>query len=484
MSARHRVVVIGGGIGGLTAATRLAARGFSVDLFEQHPTLGGKMSRRTFDGCTFDTGPSLLTMPFVFESFFSSVGTSLAQELTLTRIDPQCRYHWSDGSTLNAHDSIDALSASISAIDAADGLAVRSYLAQAARVYEATKDVFIFNDFAGVGEFFKRRNLPLLRHLRAMRFTQRLHDLHASTFCDPRIVQLFDRFATYNGSSPYLAPATLMVIPHVEFAFGAWYPMGGMYTVAEAYERVARRHGVRIHCSTGVQRILHRDRRVTGVALADGTIVEADHVISNCDEYLTRTMLLDEPRTAPTDRSCSGYVMMMSVDAAGHALKHHNVFFSDNYRREFDDIFSKRVHPTDMTIYLSRSSHTDPSQAVAGRENWFLLMNAPATSEPPPERYADQVLTRLRTFGIDSHVRQMEIMTPSDIERNTMSFHGALYGSSSNSMFSAFLRPRIRSTRVRNLWYVGGSAHPGGGVPLVTISGMLASDLISTSTPL
>ncbi len=484
MSAPRGVVVIGGGIGGLTAATRLAARGFSVDLFEQQPMLGGKMSRRSFDGCTFDTGPSLLTMPFVFEEFFASVGTSLEQELSLVRIDPQCKYHWSDGSTLSAHDSIDELSAAFATFNADDANAVRAYMEHARRVYESTKDVFIFNDFAGIVEFFKWRNLPLLAELRSLRFTQTLHNLHAEYFRDERIIQLFDRFATYNGSSPYLAPATLMVIPHVERAFGAWYPIGGMYTVAEAYERVARRHGVRIHTSTSVHRILQRNGRVQGVALVDGTIVEANHVISNCDEYLTRTMLLGETRKEPTDRSCSGYVIMMSVDKSLHGLAHHNVFFSNDYRNEFNDIFSKRVLPADMTVYLSRSCHTDPPQAAPDRENWFLLMNAPATSDAAPERYADQVLARLRTFGVDPNVRHIETMTAADIERNTMSYRGALYGSSSNSMFSAFLRPRMRSTRVRNLWYVGGSAHPGGGVPLVTISGMLASDRISQSTPL
>jgi len=481
MSTQRRVVVVGGGIGGLTAATRLAERGYSVDLFEQNPTLGGKMGRRSFDGCVFDTGPSLLTMPFVFEQFFASVGTSLAQELSLVRVDPQCHYRWANGSALNAHDSLDALSAAIAAIDPADGRAVRAYMDHARRVYECTKDVFIFNDFAGVGEFFKRRNLPLLSELRTLRFTQTLHKLHTEYFHDARIVQLYDRFATYNGSSPYLAPATLMVIPHVEFAFGAWYPMGGMYSVAEAFERVARRHGVHIHTSTGVRRILHRNKRVTGVELADGTQVDAEHVISNCDEFLTRTMLLGEHRPEPTDRSCSGYILLLSVEKADFGLEHHNVLFSSDYRREFDSIFAKGVLPSDMTIYLSRSSASDPSQATSDRENWFVLVNAPATSAPAPSDFADTILARMKQFGINPSIRQMETITSADLERTTMSHRGALYGSSSNSMFSAFLRPRLRSARVQNLWYVGGSAHPGGGVPLVTISGMLASDLISTS---
>lgn len=171
--------------------------------------------------------------------------------------------------------------------------------------------------------------------------------------------------------------------------------------------------------------------------------------------------------------------MLMSVNASENGLAHHNVLFSSNYRQEFADIFERRLLPHDMTIYISRSSHTDPTQAAADRENWFVLVNAPSTSDAAPIEYADRVLARMKDFGIDPSIRQMEVITSADIERNTASYRGALYGSSSNSMFSAFLRPRLRSTRVRNLWYVGGSAHPGGGVPLVTISGMLASDLIS-----
>lgn len=477
-----RIVVIGGGIGGLAAATRLAHRGFSVDLFEQHPTVGGKMGRHVLDGCTFDTGPSLITMPFVFEQFFASVGTSLERELTLTRIDPQCHYRWADGTRIAVRDSIDEFSEAIASIHPADGKAVRTYMERAQRVYEATKDVFIFNAFDGIGEFFKPRNLPLLPKLPSLRFTQTLHELHREMFTDARVVQLFDRFATYNGSTPYRAPATLMVIPYVEFAFGAWYPQGGMYAMAEAFERVARRNGVRIHTSTMVQRILVDRTRIAGVQLADGSTVVCDHVISNMDTHLTQTMLLGNNVQQPRERSMSGVVVLMSVRADDHGLGHHNVLFGTNYQEEFNDIVARERYATDMTIYIARSCHTDPTQAPPGVENWFTLINAPATTNEPPTDYVDRIIERMSLYGVHPHVRAQHVFTPTDLAARTMSYRGALYGASSNSMFSAFLRQRQRSSQVKNLWYVGGSAHPGGGVPLVTISGMIASDLITKAT--
>jgi phytoene desaturase len=480
MSSARRVVVIGGGIGGLVCAARLAKRGYHVSLFEQNATIGGKMSRASFDGCTFDVGPSLLTMPFVLDDFFREMGTSINDELTLIPIDPACHYRWSDGTQLDLPFNHEAIPDAIGALSPRDRDAVARYITEARFVYEATKDVFIFSPFGGVKEFFRPRNFPLLGALPRLRLTRSLHNVHASTFKDPRVVQLFDRFATYNGSSPYLAPATLMVIPWVEFGFGAWYPMGGMYAIAEAIARVGERVGVEITTSSPVRRIIIDERRTArGVELEDGTIVTADHVVSNADVHITRTRLLGEHLPPTQDLSCSGFVMLCSVEKGAWGLAHHNVLFSDDYQREFADIFERKILPGEPTIYIARSSRTDQSQAAEGRENWFILVNAPSVSGGVASDYAQVVLQRLEAFGIRPDVREMYVRTSADMAREWSTEGGALYGASSNSMFSAFLRPRQRSSQHRNLWYVGGSAHPGGGIPLVTISGSIAADLIT-----
>ena len=486
-----QTIVIGAGIGGLATATLLARHGHDVTLLEQADQVGGKMGRTAFDGCTFDTGPSLITMPFVLDAWFRHAGTSLADEVELLPIDPACHYRWSDGSRLDIPFDEQGVPEAIGGLCPPDADSMRTYLRHAATVYNATKDVFIFSAFKGFREFVSPRNIGLLPLLPKLRFTQSLHDFHASMFTDRRVVQLMDRFATYNGSSPYMAPATLAVIPHVEFRYGAWYPRGGIYAIAEAFARVATRNGVSIRLGEGAATIEHDGRRVRGVVTTNGERLAASTVVSNVDVHITRTALLGEHETPPSDPSTSGFVLLLSVAKADHGLRHHNVLFSDDYRQEFDDIVGRRVPAKDMTIYIARSCHTDGSQSLGDRENWFVLVNAPATGHASGtwhtirDRYAEAVLTRLRRFGIDPTIRAMEIRTPDDMVRMWSADRGSLYGASSNSMFSAFLRPRQRSTRFPNLWYVGGSAHPGGGIPLVTTSGILAAEgILNTSFPI
>lgn len=477
-----RSIVVGAGLGGLTTATLLARHGHTVTVLEQSDQPGGKMGRATFDGCTFDTGPSLITMPFVLDAFFRHAGTSLQEQLDLIPIDPACHYRWSDGTRLDIPFDAQGIPNAVGQISPSDVIPMQRYLDHSATIYRATKDVFIFSAFDGFVEFVKPRNLHLLPVLPRLRFTQTMHGLHRSTFHDRRIVQLMDRFATYNGSSPYRAPATLAVIPHVEFAYGAWYPRGGIYAIAEAFARVASMHGVDIRYRTAVQRIDHDGRRIRGVVTADGERIDADLVVSNVDAHITRTSLLGESLPEPSDPSTSGFIMLMSVDRRDMGLRHHNVLFSDDYRQEFTDIVDRRVPANDMTIYIARSAHTDDTQAPPDRENWFVLVNAPATGrrdgtwQQTAPAYAERVLQRMRRFGIDPSIREMQLRTPDDMVRMWSADRGSLYGQSSNSMFSAFLRPRQRSKRFPNLWYVGGSAHPGGGVPLVTTSGMLAAE--------
>lgn len=483
-----RTIVIGAGIGGIVTASLLAKHGHHVTLLEQASQPGGKMGRTVLDDCTFDTGPSLITMPFVLDAFFRHAGTSLHDQLSLQRVDPACHYRWTDGTHLDVPFDHDAVADAIATVSPHDAHAMRAYLDHARRVYDATKDVFIFSAFDGFREFFKLRNARLLPALPSLRFTQTMHAMHTRMFTDARIVQLMDRFATYNGSSPYNAPATLAVIPHVEFAYGAWYPRGGVHAVALAMAGVAERHGVQTQYNTTVQRIVHDGRRVRGVALASGEVLEADHVVSNVDVHTTRTRLLGEHVTPPRDPSMSGFILLLSVDRADRGLRHHNVLFSNDYAREFHDIVERGVPADDMTIYIARSSHSDPTQAPLEKENWFVLVNAPATGSENGtwsalrEKYAERVLQRMRHYGLEPSIRAMEIRTPDDMVRMWSADRGSLYGRSSNSMFSAFLRPRQRSERFPNLWYVGGSAHPGGGVPLVTISGMLAAGAILNTT--
>jgi phytoene desaturase len=494
-ASSQKVAIVGGGIGGLVAAIQLAGKGHQVDLFEQDDRVGGKLNRVIFDGSTFETGPTLLTMPFVLDSVFTSVSAHREDYLTLVKVDPACQYRWTDGSRLDLPFELEDVITAIESFSPGQGASARAYLDHARRVYELTKDIFIFGEFDGLAELFKRRNLPLLPSLPLLRPFSTLHAHNASMFADKRLVQLFDRFATYNGSSPYRAPATLMVIPWVEIGFGAWYPRGGMHVVADALAQLAGELGVGIHLQTPVRRIRVENGRACGIELDRGIVHRADHVISNADVTVTRRALLGMDVKLPSDPSCSGLVLQISTDRQERALAQHNILFSDHYKSEFDAVERSDVPHPEATIYISRSFHADATPAAPERENWFVLVNAPARgsgSHPQDrapsvwhgraEEQAEIVLRRMEHFGLRPHIHAMNIRTPDSMAQQWSTDRGSLYGASSNTPWSAFLRPRQRSREVKNLWYVGGSAHPGGGIPLVATSGMIAAKLIHSSS--
>ena len=285
-----------------------------------------------------------------------------------------------------------------------------------------------------------------------------------------------------------------MVIPWVEIGFGAWYPEGGMHSIADGLERLAREVGVTIHLGMGVRRILVERGRACGLELADASTVSVDHVVSNADVWVTRHQLLGMNVKPPSDPSCSGLVLHLSTTRQDRSMAQHTILFSDDYRAEFDAVQSREFPDPGATVYISRSCAADPSLAASERENWFVLVNAPprgvgATTNTyekslwsgNEEQRAELVLRRMEQFGLRPHVHAMGIRTPDTMAREWSTDRGSLYGASSNTPWSAFLRPRQRSRDVQNLWYVGGSAHPGGGIPLVATSGMIAAERIITT---
>lgn len=491
LPADQRICIVGGGIGGLVAAIQLAYIGYRVDVFEQSDRVGGKCNVSTFDGCTFETGPTLVTMPFVMDEVFRRVGKSREDYIVLHPVDPACQYRWSDGSRLDMPFSLEDVIDNIEKFAPGEGAHARAYLEHAKDVYEMTKDVFIFSPFDGFLEFVKPRNMGMLPKLHKLRFASTLHSHNASYFRDQRLLQLFDRFATYNGSNPFKAPATLMVIPWVEIGFGAWYPEGGMYSIIDGLVCLATELGVSIHTGRRVSSITSTRKKATGVILEDGERFECEHVISNADVFVTRKHLLGLDVPEPKDLSCSGLVIQASVDRVDHGLAHHSILFADDYRREFEAIERGPRNDENATIYISRSVAADARLAGTERENWFMLVNAPAngvstilnrhepsTWEGHNETLLDNVLQRMKVFGLQPSIREYRVRTPDTMAQEWSSYRGALYGASSNSPLSAFLRPRQKSQDIENLWYVGGSAHPGGGIPLVATSGLLAASLI------
>ena len=484
-----RVVIAGGGVGGLAAAIRLQSMGFGVVLLEKNHVLGGKLASRITSGGYVDLGPTLLTMIPVFEDLFAAVDENIHHHLDLHPIDPSCRYRWSDGTEFNTWSERSALLAETEQVFPDDVAALQRFLEDVERLYEATRAIFLERPFRGLRELFTLENLKLGPLIGSLGFTSTMARTLERRFRNPKLIQLLGRFATYNGSSPYKAPATLNLIAHVELSMGAFYPSGGMTALAGALEKVARSTGVEIHTGCAVEsvRLDAAGRTVTSVE-AEGEGWGCDYFISNVDALWTWRHLLEPAgskmpaRLERAERSCSGFLVTGTIPRPTAAQKeaHHQIYFSDHYREEFRDIFERGIPSGEMTIYRSIPSVTDPSLAESSGRGCYLLVNVPQGEKMErPEEYLDRILTRLQSFGVSDPMSDVEIMTPSIIEERYGSVGGAIYGNSSNSIFSAFLRPTNAIPGVSNAYMVGGSVHPGGGLPLVALSGKIVAEEIA-----
>lgn len=481
------VIVIGAGLGGLSAAIRLAHRGYRVSVFEKNARVGGKMQEIVApNGYRFDTGPTLVTMPFVFEELFKSIGKNIADYLTLLPLESSCKYFFPDGSTFTAFCDLNRLQDEIARVFPTETENFARYFQYAKKIYEATAENFIYNPLS-FSRLLKSNPFDLF-HIDAF---STAHTANARFFKDPRFIQFLDRFPTYVGSSPYLAPATLNVIPFIELAFGGFYAKGGMIEIAKAFQNIAQELGVAFHFNQSAKKIIIQGGKATGVEFENGETHLCDAIVSNDDAVHTYSALLGVTSVEKKyEASCSGFVMCLGVGAEYETLAHHNIFFSSDYEREFLDIFERKIMPTQPTIYISISSKSDLHQAPTGKENWFVLINAPFLSDAydwqkNQTAYRNLVFARLNQLGFRDLARDIEfehLITPIELKSKFNSFRGSIYGISSNDRMSAFIRPRNRSS-LRGLYLASGSAHPGGGTPMVTLSGKFAAELLMEDFP-
>ncbi len=485
-----KVSIIGAGIGGLASACLLAAENHQVTVFEQQANVGGKMNRFEKNGFVFDTGPSLLTMPHILEKLYQKCGISLEKELTLKKLSPICRYFYQDDTVFNCFDDRLATLEEIRKIAPEDELAYTEFLNYAEDIYKKTANAFIYNPLYSLTDF-KQLDLFSFFGIDAFSTVSKRVD---QKFKSEYLRMFFKRFTTYNGSSPYQAPATLNVIPHVEINQGGFYIDDGLYQLAESLYNLAESLGVVFHFDATVQQIITKSKTVTGIEVND-QIIESDFVVSNSDATETITKLLDssaistskKQKAAYIEPSCSGFVLLLGVDTKFEQLAHHNIFFSQNYQQEFDQIFDAKVMPGDPTIYVANTSFSNAAHAPDNGSNLFVLVNAPYLSEAydwdsKKETYGDFIVEQLEQRGLNNlsrHIIIKECITPSDFYQKYSSNKGSIYGTSSNSKFSAFVRPRNKFKGLNGLYLVGGSTHPGGGIPLVVQSALNAVELIN-----
>jgi phytoene desaturase len=490
---QKKVIVIGAGIGGLSAACLLAADGAEVTIIEKNELPGGKMNQIVRDGFRFDTGPSLLTMPGILEQLFEYCGANLHNSIELIPLNPLCRYFYSDGTVFNSYEQKDKAIDEIRRIAPEDVVNYEKFLSYSADLYERTTDVFLFHPLRHFTDLF---NLPVKDVFKVDAFSsvsKRVDKMVQSTY----LRQFFKRFTTYNGSSPFQAPATINVIPHVELNQGGWYVKDGLYNISLALTNLAISLGVVIKYGVDAQQIQLQDGLAVGVETSSG-FIQAEIVVANSDAYETYMNLLPHDvmpasrrrQIEKTEPSCSGFVLMLGTNRKWDQLVHHNIFFSQDYPREFETIFKEKKMPADPTIYVADTSYTDSNHAVSGGSNLFILINAPYLHESQKwdeisKSYGDFIIDVLEKRGLADLRKSIivrETITPADFYRKYRSNRGSIYGTSSNSRFAAFIRPRNRSPYVENLWLTGGSTHPGGGIPLCVLSAFHACDIKADSS--
>jgi 1-hydroxycarotenoid 3,4-desaturase len=491
-----RVLVLGAGVGGLSLAARLAARGDDVVVLEKEATVGGKMRALDVGGAGIDAGPTVLTMPWVFDELFAEAGGDFRRDVPIAALDVLARHQFADGSVLDlfadVERSADAIAAFAGAREA-DGY--RRFTAYGRRILETVREPFLLSPLPTARDLLSLGTAAKIRAFATIDGTRTLAKAVASFFADERLRMLFGRYATYAGSSPYLAPATLNVIAAVEQE-GVYVVRGGMTALSGALRLLAERNGAEVRTSACVDEIVVENGRAVGVRLAGGELLRAGAIVTNGDAAGLGRLVpaLATRRPFPEeDRSLSAVVVTMRARAAGFPLAHHTVFFSSSYPREFSELFDERRVPNDPTLYLCAQDRGPFGGDTDGGERLLMLANAPATGDRPgsyPDEdtppWLERTITNLRTRGLQLDVSAARTTTPRSFAALFPSTGGALYGPASHGMTSAFARPAAR-TKIPGLYAVGGSVHPGAGVPMAALSSRLAAraiaeDLASTRT--
>lgn len=487
-----QIGIIGSGVAGLAVAVRMAIQGHTVDVFERASHPGGKLSQFELGPYRFDLGPSLFTMPQYVDELFYLAGENPRSHFNYYRLPDVCQYFWEDGTQLRAAADADAFAQETARQLGADPVQVQKLLADAARKYRLTGRTFLEKSLHRLGTWTQLSVLKALVQAPTLDLFRSMNQVHEAHLDHPKLVQLFNRFATYNGSNPYKAPGLLTIIPHFEHHFGAFLPVGGMYDIANSLFELAKRQGVRFHFNTPVERIDVSNQRATGLWVA-GDLHSYDAVISNMDVFFTYRQLLPNQhqpeRILRQQKSTSAFIFYWGMQASFPELDVHNILFSEDYREEFSDLENGTIS-SDPTIYVNVTSKLCPADAPDNGENWFVMINAPYDSGQDWNQVRESLrqttiskLERILGRPVGNLISEETCLSPKEIESRTGSHLGALYGTSSNNPMAAFLRHPNFSTRIKDLYFVGGSAHPGGGIPLCLLSAKITDELLHGTRP-
>ncbi len=493
MIKKPKAVVIGGGLAGLSAAIRLQTLGYDTTVLEKNSHLGGKLHQVKLGTHSFDFGPNTITMPHVFQYVLRRAGENPDDYFQFNLLQRHTKNVFPDGSSFDFTSDAEEMMGELAKIDGESARRYPAYLREVARLYEFADRNFLHRTFSSWRDFI---SIPLAMGMLRVRPLENLDHFHRRYFKDERIVRAFNRYATYIGSSPFSAPATFGLIGHLEMSNGVYYTRGGNYRIAQGFVSAAKKLGVAFRTETEVVRASIKNGRIHEVITGKDEVFGGDVFILNGD-LLTQVPRLIESSARPRspdsqfaayEPSVSAFVVLAALNRR-LPLHHHQVFFSDNARGEFEDIFTRSRYGSDPTIYLCTSSKSDESISPEG-DNVFILVNAPPlTAEGElaldSGTVKENIGKSLKTRGIDvdTGVVACEVIDPKDIAERFRAYRGALYGVASNRRKDAFLRPYNRSRDIENLFFVGGSTHPGGGSPMVVLSGQNVADVIGAASP-
>jgi phytoene desaturase len=484
-----KAIIIGAGIAGIATAIRLSLKGYQVEVFEAGPIAGGKLSEMKLNDFRFDMGPSLFTMPQYVDELFTLAGKKPSDYFKYEKLDIVCNYFYEDGTRISAFADRNKFAEEIAAKTEDSAESIIQFLENSKNIYEITNSVFLQRSLHKWSSYFSWQTFKSLIRFPQIDAFRSMNKSIESYFKDYKTIRFFNRYATYNGSNPYKAPATLNVIPHFEQYFGAYFPVGGMYSISSSLEQLARDLGVTFNFNSYVEEIVLEKGRANAV-IVNGLSYAADLIVSNMDVWYTYQNLLKNfavpERIQKQERSSSALIFYWGINRSFPELEMHNIFFTENYREEFKQIWEDKSIYHDPTIYVNISSKSKSDDAPEGSENWFTMINVPSnTGQNWDELIADarkNMIDKLsKNLGCDisQHIVCEEILDPRSIDSKTFSYQGSLYGSSSNSQFSAFLRHANFTSKIEGLYFVGGSVHPGGGIPLALLSAKIVDELLN-----
>ena len=483
-----KAIIIGSGIGGIATALRLRSMNYDVTVFENNDFPGGKLTSFDLGPYRFDAGPSLLTMPHFIDELFDLFNENPRDHFNYKKKDISCRYFWDDGTKLNAYSEKSKFINEINKVLGVKESTISTYLLNAKRKYDLTKSMFLEQSLHKLKTYLSKDLLIGLCNVFSFQINKTLNQVNELELKEPHLVQLFNRFATYNGSSPYKTPGMMTLVQHLEQEYGTYVSDKGMNNITKSLYDLALRQGIDFKFNSFVSQILISGKRAIGVSVGEESY-SSDIVVSNMDIVPTYRNLLKNhyqpEKTLSQERSSSALIFYWGINKEFKNLDLHNIFFSNDYKKEFQSIFEKKSIFSDPTVYINITSKDVKGDAPDNCENWFVMINSPNDSGQDWDNMIDEVksnilkkINRLLNIDLEDYIEYEKVYTPKTIESNTQSYMGSLYGSSSNNLMSAFLRHPNFSNKILNLYFCGGSVHPGGGIPLCLLSAKIVSQLI------